>query len=348
MKTSELTTFCIVPSIDLLDIKSPKDGLFIQTNNFCNKKFLSHTECKEFYKSISLKETGWYRCPFGFSAYRCSIEGRQLALTSIIPLPRLANTRDPQEDERLKLQPQSKVERSTVEKSLVTLNQVINQYSNLEKESFQRLPHALHEIRKLNAIIKTESENAFEKTNDRKWETVSKASEMMSSQFDLLDMLINESITDLPVNCNSALDSLVYKCTKIYSIRAAQKNCVVSYAERTSVTVRCCSKTLPILITVFIENAIKYSPENGEICVRVFKDSEYAYFEVKNRGTLKIKPEQLFKKGIRGDSNIEGSGIGLYLANRVATQHAGDISARQVDDMVAVTFKMKFVQPQKW
>lgn len=79
-----------------------------------------------------------------------------------------------------------------------------------------------------------------------------------------------------------------------------------------------------------VENAIKYTPEGGEVVVRASVDDNHLIFEVKDNG-YGIPPEKLetiFERGsrIRRDEHkaIRGSGLGLFIVKNVAEQHGGD------------------------
>lgn len=79
-----------------------------------------------------------------------------------------------------------------------------------------------------------------------------------------------------------------------------------------------------------VENAIKYTPENGAILVRAFLERDAVIFSVLDNG-LGIPPEKqatLFDKGsrVRRDEHrtIRGSGLGLFIVRNVAQQHGGD------------------------
>jgi two-component system sensor histidine kinase GlrK len=88
------------------------------------------------------------------------------------------------------------------------------------------------------------------------------------------------------------------------------------------------------LLTVIdnlISNAIKYSPRNGSITVRLARDQESALIEVADSGPG-IAPhdrDRLFEPFYRGsgsyDSHVSGSGLGLSIAREYAEAHSGSI-----------------------
>jgi two-component system OmpR family sensor kinase len=80
------------------------------------------------------------------------------------------------------------------------------------------------------------------------------------------------------------------------------------------------------------ENALKYSSAQDTIEVRVLEDGRFLTVEVADSGSG-IEPEDLphlFEELFRGRNarGLEGSGLGLALAQRIIHQHGGEISVR--------------------
>ncbi len=79
-----------------------------------------------------------------------------------------------------------------------------------------------------------------------------------------------------------------------------------------------------------IDNAIKFSPEGGEIDIEIAEDTANISVTVRNTGT-EISPEQqrmIFKKFYQADEShsSEGSGIGLALVKRIVELHNGNVT----------------------
>lgn len=78
-----------------------------------------------------------------------------------------------------------------------------------------------------------------------------------------------------------------------------------------------------------IDNAIYYSPANSKIEIVVDKDAENAIFMVSDQGigVPKDQQDRLFSKFYRATNakkkRPDGTGVGLYLANRVVEGHNG-------------------------
>jgi len=88
------------------------------------------------------------------------------------------------------------------------------------------------------------------------------------------------------------------------------------------------------ILTNLIDNAIKYSPDGGEVRVRLAVGADVARIEVIDKG-LGIDPADLprlftrFGRLVtRDNSHIPGTGLGLYLARELARMHGGDITVK--------------------
>lgn len=98
------------------------------------------------------------------------------------------------------------------------------------------------------------------------------------------------------------------------------------------------------ILSQLMENAIKYGDGRG-IAIKAEKQDDGCYFSVKSKGGLISDSElpYIFNSFWRGSNSkdIEGSGIGLYEAKKIANRLSGDVCAKcikETDEMEFVVF----------
>jgi signal transduction histidine kinase len=85
-----------------------------------------------------------------------------------------------------------------------------------------------------------------------------------------------------------------------------------------------------------IGNAIKYSPDGGEIVVRLARDGNAALLSVEDTG-MGIPGDDLphifdrFYRGANVMTATAGTGIGLSTARRIVERHGGTITATSIE-----------------
>lgn len=93
-----------------------------------------------------------------------------------------------------------------------------------------------------------------------------------------------------------------------------------------------------------IQNAIKFTPPEGEIDVIVSQDEEFTTIKVKDTGSG-IKKENLEKvldKFFQEDINKSGSGLGLAISNEIVKLHGGKMKIESEKDIgTTITFTLK-------
>ena len=90
------------------------------------------------------------------------------------------------------------------------------------------------------------------------------------------------------------------------------------------------------LVSILCDNAVKYTPEEGDIALRLRKDGRVILLETENLPATPLKEEQcgrLFDRFYRADAartreeKPTGYGIGLSIAQAVVRKHNGQITA---------------------
>jgi len=130
-----------------------------------------------------------------------------------------------------------------------------------------------------------------------------------------------------------------------------------SERERFEITSRKKSTTLANeaaineLMGILIDNAIKYSPPDSKIYIRVFEQRGHVVFEIKNEGK-KIPDEKLpklFERFFRADTSRtngskNGYGLGLSIAKKIVDVHHGELTVSSTDEFTTFTFYLPIIR----
>ena len=87
------------------------------------------------------------------------------------------------------------------------------------------------------------------------------------------------------------------------------------------------------LLSILLDNALKYSPDGGWIIFRVEKQGKAIFIQVENsaKGPLPTDLNRLFERFYRADpsrnSRSGGYGLGLSIAQAIVRAHKGKITA---------------------
>jgi signal transduction histidine kinase len=323
-----------LPIIDLDNMAMPNDGIVISLNETCRRYFKNNNKCKEFYQNIAHSDVMGkiVQCPAGFSCFATSLANSRVAFIGFIPHPRMGGAR---ERELAKKHSDVKIQADYVAKIAANIMITIEDFVKIEFDILKRNSSALHEIRKLNRNIKQTAERRcreLEPTNpdaaDTRLVKIWKTSEIMSHQFDVIELLANRDLTQLPLNSSIELYKLIDKCFRIYASADVDDRMNLHCTPGYHPVILACDKTLPIIPTVLIENALKYSIPDTAIRVNVMQDNSCCLFSVTNKCYNKNLPDKTVFEGVRFSPNIEGSGYGLFLASLVAKQHNATIELK--------------------
>lgn len=107
-------------------------------------------------------------------------------------------------------------------------------------------------------------------------------------------------------------------------------------------------KAIHQLVSILLDNALKYSPENGTVTLTVEKQNRSVRLSVYNTTAEKIAKENLpklfdrfYRIDASRDSRTGGYGIGLSVAKAIVAAHNGKIQAQTEDGdslQITVTF----------
>ncbi|ASJ75983.1 CHASE2 domain-containing protein [Granulosicoccus antarcticus] len=98
-------------------------------------------------------------------------------------------------------------------------------------------------------------------------------------------------------------------------------------------------------IANILSNAIKYSPEDTTVRVRLFQEGEQAVLIIEDQG-VGIDPDMLgqlftrFRRDAKIATQFKGIGLGLALVTRVVSLHNGKVAASNTDEGTRITLEL--------
>lgn len=114
--------------------------------------------------------------------------------------------------------------------------------------------------------------------------------------------------------------------------RIASKNINVNIEfETEACLVKADNDSIKRVLTNLLDNAIKFTDENGEISIKVYTHQQDVFVSIRNTGCgiaeseLKFIFDRFYKVDRSRAINREGTGIGLYIVRDILNQHGKDI-----------------------
>ena len=105
------------------------------------------------------------------------------------------------------------------------------------------------------------------------------------------------------------------------------------------------SPAIQILLRNLIDNAIRYTPNNGEVTVKLFEQDDGVKIVISDSGPGIPEAEQngLFQRFRRGeDTTMQGSGLGLAIVKRIIDLHQAKIEMTNRKEQSGLTVSVLF------
>jgi signal transduction histidine kinase len=238
---------------------------------------------------------------------------------------------------------------------LISVDEDLRRQSNDEKESF--VTYVAHELRTPMTSIRgygdmlikgvagplTSAQTDFVKTIVRNVERmqilIADLQDITRIETDQLHLETKPThLTDALQNAQETVQDLIEEREQIMKVDIVDGlPCVIGSPAR-----------LEHIFTELLRNANKYTPEGGQIHVRLWQEGDYVYASVADNG-YGISPEdqaRLFTKFFRSENPAvrekSGTGLGLCVVKALVERHGG---ALQVESQLGEGTKVTFTLP---
>jgi signal transduction histidine kinase len=197
---------------------------------------------------------------------------------------------------------------------------------------------ASHELRTPLAVMQTNTEmllrypkHTIEEESEHISVILKEQRRMISLVSDLLTLARSES-NQLQINYQYfLLDQTINEMLEHYSLFAEMKNINIYFSVEKHIQFMGDEERIRQLLVILLDNAIKYTPEQGKITVTCRQQRHFAEISIKDTG-MGISKQDLpliFDRFYRGDkvrSRSEGGyGLGLSIAKWIVEAHKGKI-----------------------
>ena len=193
-----------------------------------------------------------------------------------------------------------------------------------------------HEIKTPIAIIQADTEVlALETGEENEWivDIQTQIKRLSTLTNDLIYLSRMEEEQGLQQFLPLPFSELVAEAAQAFQAVAKRQNKTLSVDVQPMLTLVGEEKSLVQLVSILLDNALKYSPEGGQIALRLSRQGKHLRLSVENTAEVLSKEllENMFDRFYRGDASRNsgqgGYGIGLSIAKAVVQAHRGKLSA---------------------
>lgn len=221
---------------------------------------------------------------------------------------------------------------------LLLSRRIVKPFSENYEKQKQFITDAGHELKTPISIIDADTEVLVMELGENEWlQDIRKQSSRLAS---LTGELIYLSRME-EAHCLQMLDfpfsDLVEETAQSFLAPAKMQNKTLDIQVEPMISLCGDEKALAQLITLLLDNALKYAPESGWIRLNLSKTGKSVRLTVEN-AAQDVQEDQLphfFDRFYRGDkarsSQTGGYGIGLSIAKAIVQAHKGKISASTRD-----------------
>ena len=229
-------------------------------------------------------------------------------------------------------------------------NRIIRPISESYEKQKRFITDAGHEIKTPLTIINADADVLAMELGENEWlEDIQKQAKRLTALTNDLVMLsrMEEAENTMPM-IEFPFSDVVSEAAASFQALAQTQGKDFQCDIQPMLTLRGNEKAIRQLVSILLDNALKYSPEGGRVSLKLEKQNREVLLAVSNTTMEPIRKEnlpRLFDRFYRTDasrnSKTGGYGIGLSVAKAITTAHNGKISASFEDErtlLIAVRF----------
>jgi len=221
-----------------------------------------------------------------------------------------------------------------------TINDLLARLEHSFKEQQRFIADASHELRTPLAVLRGEAEVALDKT--RSVEEYEQSLSLIQDEAERLSRIVEDLfiLARQPINTRAALNKervslndAVKDCARAAQVLAFRKGIRLKLqGESPSIALNGDEELIKRMILNLLDNAVKYTPQGGEISLALAQQNGNAEIVVHDTGIgiPQAAQPRVFDRFYRVDKAraraMGGAGLGLSIAQWIAEVHGGEIS----------------------
>jgi two-component system OmpR family sensor kinase/two-component system sensor histidine kinase QseC len=268
---------------------------------------------------------------------------RQIIKMEMSSLHSLAEFIDTQNEERISALPATQVP-TEVAPFIHAINRLLERINQINSSQRRFIADAAHELRSPLTALSLQAQN-IERTGSHNIskerfmplkEGLDRSRHLLNQ---LLDMVRQQaSITHLqPVDLGAVALTVIEEIMPI----ADAKKIDLGLAKEAEVQIDADAAAMQLLLRNAVDNALRYTPEGGEVTVQIRSENGDAILEVIDNGPgiPEQELERVFDAFYRLPNNTQvGSGLGLAIARSIAEQFKGNVTLRNRTSCTGLVF----------
>lgn len=268
---------------------------------------------------------------------------RQIIKMEMSSLHSLAEFIDTQNEERISALPATQVP-TEVAPFIHAINRLLERINQINASQRRFIADAAHELRSPLTALSLQAQN-IERTGSHNIskerfmplkEGLDRSRHLLNQ---LLDMVRQQaSITHLqPVDLGAVALTVIEEIMPI----ADAKKIDLGLSKEVDVQIDADAAAMQLLLRNAVDNALRYTPEGGEVTVQIRSENGDAILEVIDNGPgiPEAELERVFDAFYRLPNNTQvGSGLGLAIARSIAEQFKGKVTLRNRTSCAGLVF----------
>ncbi|MBR2593545.1 MAG: HAMP domain-containing protein [Firmicutes bacterium] len=292
----------------------------------------------------------------GIAIYIMFVIGRYIARRILDPVAEVTKTASRMSAENLSQRIEAPETKDEIRELCLTFNSMMDRLEESFKKQERFVADASHELRTPIAVIQ-----GYAKLLDR-WgkhddvvlqesiDSIITETQHMSTMVRNLLFMAKSDQNRIEINKEViSLNEIARSVVEDANMLESGKN--ITFTDDEQAYIFADSNLIRQLLNIYMENSLKYTEDNGEINVRVWRENEYSCVSVKDNGCgiEKEKIPYIFDRFYKADESrtgrVSGTGIGLSIAKWIADIHDGSISVEsEVGKGTEFTTKFIFVE----